>query len=49
MLRITAAALLLASALAAAPKLAVERLALHQFEDGPVLNATYEFLPGETA
>ena len=49
MLRVTAVALVLASALGAAPKLAVERLALHQFEDGPVLNSTYEFLPGETA
>src|SRR5689334_16561507 len=24
-------------------------MALHQFEDGPVLAASYEFLPGETA
>src|ERR1051326_3124890 len=24
-------------------------MALHQFEDGPVLAPTYEFLPGETA
>ena len=29
--------------------LAVDRMALHQFEDGPVLGANYEFLPGETA
>lgn len=29
--------------------LAVERMALHQFEDGPVLGSNYEFLPGETA
>jgi hypothetical protein len=33
----------------AAPKLTVERIALHQFEDGPLLDASYEFLPGETA
>lgn len=29
--------------------LAVDRMALHQFEDGPVLGGSYEFLPGETA
>lgn len=28
---------------------AIERLALHQYEDGPVLAAGYEFVPGETA
>jgi hypothetical protein len=33
----------------AAPKLAVDRIALHQFEDGPVRESSYEFLPGETA
>ena len=33
----------------AAPSLAVERIALHQFEDGPLLDSSYEFLPGETA
>jgi hypothetical protein len=33
----------------AAPNLAVERIALHQFEDGPLLDASYEFLPAETA
>ena len=27
----------------------IERLALHQFEDGPVLASSYEFVPGETA
>jgi hypothetical protein len=27
----------------------VDRMALHQFEDGPILAANYEFLPGETA
>ncbi len=30
-------------------KVAIERLALHQFEDGPVLDPSYEFVPGETA
>jgi hypothetical protein len=35
--------------LRAAPRLAVERIALHQFEDGPVRDSSYEFLPGETA
>jgi hypothetical protein len=29
--------------------LAFDRLALHQYEDGPILGANYEFLPGETA
>ena len=38
-----------AAILSAAPNLAVERMALHQFEDGPVLPASYEFLPGEAA
>jgi hypothetical protein len=38
-----------AAMLSAAPNLAVERMALHQFEDGPVLPAAYEFLPGEAA
>ncbi len=33
----------------AQPKLAFDRVALHQFEDGPVLAPTYEFVPGETA
>ena len=28
--------------------LAVQRIALHQYEDGPVLASTYEVLPGET-
>ena len=41
--------LLLASAmLSGQPKLAFDRVALHQFEDGPVLAADYEFVPGET-
>ena len=37
-----------AGALPAAPKLAFERLALHQYEDGPLLPESHEFLPGET-
>jgi hypothetical protein len=31
-----------------ARQVTIDRLALHQFEDGPVLAATYEFVPGET-
>jgi len=31
-----------------AATLAVDRVALHQFDDGPVLPASHEFLPGET-
>jgi hypothetical protein len=38
-----------AAALGAQPKFAIERLELHQYEDGPALAAGYEFLPGETA
>ena len=38
-----------AALLHAASNLAVDRIALHQFEDGPVLPASYELLPGETA
>ena len=41
--------LAVAAGLCAQPKLAFDRVALHQFEDGPVLAATYEFVPGETA
>jgi len=37
-----------ATVLPAAPKFVFERLALHQFEDGPLLPDSYEFLPGET-
>ena len=40
--------LLTAGALPAASKLAFERLALHQYEDGPLLPASHDFLPGET-
>ncbi len=42
-------ALLSTGFLCGAPKLSVERIALHQFEDGPVLDPGYQFLPGETA
>lgn len=38
-----------ASSLTAQAKLAVASMNLHQYEDGPVLAASYEFLPGETA
>jgi hypothetical protein len=31
-----------------AKQITIERLALHQFEDGPLLSANYEFVPGET-
>jgi hypothetical protein len=47
--RILAPAALLSATLWAAPDLAVQRLALHQYEDGPVLESSYEYLPGETA
>lgn len=40
--------LLTAGTLPAASKLAFERLALHQYEDGPLLPSSHEFLPGET-
>lgn len=42
------AAVLASGTLSAAPKLAFERLALHQYEDGPLLPASHDFLPGET-
>jgi hypothetical protein len=42
-------ALLFTGLACAQSKLSVERIALHQFEDGPILAATYEFVPGETA
>jgi hypothetical protein len=32
----------------AQPKLAFDRIGLHQFEDGPALAPDYEFVPGET-
>ncbi len=37
-----------AGVLPAASKLAFERLAVHQYEDGPLLPDSHEFLPGET-
>jgi hypothetical protein len=40
--------LLTAGSLPAASKLAFERLALHQYEDGPVLPSSHDYLPGET-
>jgi hypothetical protein len=42
-------AALIAAANAQTKHLAVERIALHQVEDGPILANTYEFIPGETA
>jgi hypothetical protein len=42
-------ALVSAAVLCAAPKLKIDRLALHQFEDGALLDSDYLFLPGETA
>jgi hypothetical protein len=41
-------ALFAAGTLPAAPTLAFQRLALHQYEDGPLLPASHDFLPGET-
>lgn len=49
MLRLVALGCLGAAILCAAPGLAVESMGLHQFEDGPLLAASYQFLPGETA
>lgn len=46
--RVALLLLLAAGALPAASKLTFERLALHQYEDGPLLAASHEFLPGET-
>ena len=40
--------LLAAETLPAASKLGFDRLALHQYEDGPLLASSYQFLPGET-
>jgi hypothetical protein len=42
------AAMLVVPALAHGAGFAIERAALHQYEEGPVLSATYEFVPGET-
>jgi hypothetical protein len=46
--RFFAIALLGGSLLPAAEKLEIEKFALRQFEDGPALAASHEFLPGET-
>jgi len=43
-----AGAVLASGTLSAASKLAFERLALHQYEDGPLLASSHDFLPGET-
>jgi len=43
-----AGAVLASGTLSAASKLAFERLALHQYEDGPLLPSSHDFLPGET-
>jgi len=43
-----AGAVLASGTLSAATKLAFERLALHQYEDGPLLPSSHDFLPGET-
>jgi hypothetical protein len=40
--------MLLASVVCPAADLAVQRLALHQYEDGPLNAPGYEYLPGET-
>lgn len=37
------------SAAALAKDLAVERLSIHQIEDGPAIDASFDFLPSETA
>jgi len=39
---------LCAANLAGQSKLTVSTATLHQYEDGPVLAPSYEFLPGET-
>jgi hypothetical protein len=36
------------AALASGADLAIQRLALHDYEDGPLIAAGYEYLPGET-
>jgi hypothetical protein len=38
----------LITALASAADLTIQRLALHDYEDGPQIQAGYEYLPGET-
>ena len=49
MYRIVALAIAGAAAVSAASALTVERMAMQEFEDGPLLPASYEFLPGEAA
>lgn len=49
MLRAAVFALAAATAVSGASPFSIGRMALHQFEDGPVLPGSYEFLPGETA
>lgn len=44
----TAVLLLVAAAAAPAADLAIQRLALHDYEDGPLIQPGYEYLPGET-
>jgi hypothetical protein len=46
--RISTLVLALSLAVPAVSQIAIDRLALHQFEDGPVLPPAHEFLPGET-
>ena len=41
-------AIFLGAALPASAAFSVDRIALHQFEDGPVLGPNHAFLPGET-
>src|SRR5215472_6564570 len=47
--RVVALALAAAALIRPAAALSVERMAMQQFEDGPLLPASYEFLPGEAA
>lgn len=47
-MRLLVAILLLPAAAPAAQKLEIEKFALRQFEDGPALAPSHEFLPGET-
>ncbi len=47
-MKLLATILLLPLAASAAEKLEIEKFALRQFEDGPALAPSHEFLPGET-
>ncbi|HEY7387517.1 MAG TPA: hypothetical protein VH640_03345 [Bryobacteraceae bacterium] len=49
MYRVVALALASAVVLSAASGLTVERMAMQEFEDGPLLPPDYQFLPGEAA